>query len=429
LISEPEPIAISQYEVWLFLEDDGGFSTMRRWRSWRVLTGCLVGICLSLILYSCQGRASQSSGGDVQPTASQPANPIAQVELPPNTKAIVDNAPSSFVDPPRGDLRLVVISDLNSAYGSTEYEPEVDKGIALVPFWQPDLVLCSGDMVAGQDRTLTDDRIRAMWAAFDQHVTAPLRQQNTPYGFTMGNHDASAALAANGTFIFQRERDLAVEYWHNPAHDPGLQFVDRFEFPFYYTFEKNGVFFMAWDGSSSRIPPDKLQWVEQTLASEAAQSAKMRILVSHLPLYAVATGRDAPSEVMDNADALREMLERYNVHTYVSGHHHAYYPGHKGNLQLLHTGILGSGPRAYIESNLPPRKTITVVDINFNSPEMTTYTTFDIQTLAQIQSNEVPRFLTGHNGMVLRRDITPEELTASERSLCENRLSVELCHT
>ncbi|PSB13108.1 metallophosphoesterase [filamentous cyanobacterium CCP1] len=402
---------------------------MRHWRSLQVVTGCLLGLCLSLILYSCQGQEpSQVAIGESQAEPSIVAQASTPPPLPPETEAILDNAaPAGFANPPRGDVRIVVISDLNGAYGATTYNPDVDKGIALIPFWQPDLVLCSGDMVAGQDLSLTDDRFRAMWAAFDQHVAAPLRQNNTPYGFTMGNHDASAALRADGTFIFQRERDLAVEYWHAPEHDPGVQFVDRFEFPFYYTFEQKGVFFMAWDGSSHHIPPDKLAWVEQALASEQAQAAKMRILVSHLPLYAVATGRDSASEVMENADALREMLERYNVHTYVSGHHHAYYPGHKGRLQLLHTGILGAGPRPLLANEQPSQKTITVLDINFDAPELTTYTTYDIQTLEPIQFDKLPRFLTGHNGMVLRRDVEPEELTASERSVCETRLSAALC--
>ncbi|MGL5077334.1 MAG: metallophosphoesterase, partial [Waterburya sp.] len=47
--------------------------------------------------------------------------------------------------PPRKDFRIVVISDLNSQYGSTTYDPEVEQAIALIPQWQPDLVLCGGD--------------------------------------------------------------------------------------------------------------------------------------------------------------------------------------------------------------------------------------------------------------------------------------------
>jgi hypothetical protein len=146
-----------------------------------------------------------------------------------------------------------------------------------------------------------------------------------------------------------------------------------------------------------------------------------------LPLYAVAVGRDEPGEVMDNADQLRAMLERYNVHTYISGHHHAYYPGHRGNLQLLHAGILGAGPRPLIDSQLPPWKVLTVIDVDFNDPDLTTYTTYDMQTLRTIEYEELPRFLAGHNGLVLRRDISYAELAPDEKSFCEQRLGKALC--
>ena len=220
---------------------------------------------------------------------------------------------------------------------------------------------------------------------------------------------------------------MATEYWNEGDHDSGVQFVDRYEFPFYYTFEHQGIFFLVWDGSFSHIPPEKLAWVEKALASPKAQQSKMRIMLGHLPLYAVAVDRDGPGEVMDNAEELRTMLERYNVHTYISGHHHAYYPAHRGNLQLLHTGILGSGPRPLLEGNLPPWKTLTVVDINFDEPELTTYTTYNIQTLELIEYRQLPRFIAGHNGMVLRRDVKWEELEASEKAMCEQRLGSNQC--
>lgn len=344
--------------------------------------------------------------------------------MPAQTQKIVASVPTLY-NPPRGDVRLAVISDLNSAYGSTDYEPEVDKGINLLPFWQPDLVLCGGDMVAGQKPSLTPEQIRAMWAGFDRHVAAPLRQFGLPFGFTVGNHDASSALSINGGFLFQQERDLASEYWNAPAHDPGVQFVDRYEFPFYYTFEDQDVFFLVWDGSSSRIPAAKLAWVEQALSSPQAQQAKLRVLLGHLPLYGVAVGRDQPGEVMDNADALRTMLEKYQVHTYISGHHHAYYPAHKGKMQLLHTGILGAGPRPLIDHDLPPWKTLTIVDVKFDSPELTTYTTYEMQTLNVIQNAQLPRYLAGHNGMVLRRDV--ESLNAAEQADCQQKLNQPLC--
>ncbi|MEO0408244.1 MAG: metallophosphoesterase, partial [Cyanobacteria bacterium P01_A01_bin.135] len=367
----------------------------------------LLGVCLALSLHGCQPEPTADAPAAPNTAQTVPERPSdtsqsasdEQAALPAETQAMVDSAgPSGLPNPPRGDVRLVVISDLNGAYGSTDYDPEIDKAMALLPFWQPDMVVCSGDMVAGQDPTLSEEQLQAMWAAFDDHVAAPLRQAGLPYGFTIGNHDASGAQGVSGGFLFERERTVARDYWSDPAHDSGIEFVDRNDFPFYYSFKFGDVFFVAWDGSSFQIPPDKLAWVEQALESPEAQSAKIKILLGHLPLYAITVGRDLPGEVMANADQLREMLERHDVHTYISGHHHAYYPGHKGDLQLLHMGILGSGPRPYVGSSLPPRKALTVLDINFDDPELTTYTTYDIETLALIELEELPRFIDGHNG-------------------------------
>lgn len=402
-----------------------------RWRSFPlILISVVLGVCLSLVLHACQIEPEVQSSVASPSPQSAPANAVTPAPtpnvLPPETEALVAQVGEPY-NPPRGDIRLAVISDLNSAYGSTDYEAEVDRGVQLLPFWQPELVLCSGDMIAGQNPSLTRAEIEAMWAAFDQHIAAPLRAANLPFGFTIGNHDASGALAIGGGFLFQQERDLAAAYWADPSHDPGVAFVDRQAFPFYYTFAYRDLFFLVWDGSTSQIPPEKLTWVEQALSSEAAQQAKLRILIGHLPLYAVAVGRDEPGEVMDNADRLRELLERYNVHTYISGHHHAYYPGHKGNLQLLHTGILGAGPRPLLNSDRSPQKTLTIVDVSFNAPELTTYTTYDMQTLEPIDPDQLPRFLTGHNGMVLRQDVEMADLTADERVLCEQRIGQEPC--
>lgn len=325
-------------------------------------------------------------------------------------------APKGLFAPPKGDLRMVVISDLNSAYGSTDYEPEVTRAIALIPGWQPDLVLGGGDMIAGQKASLTQAQIQAMWAAFDTHIGRPLRKNKLPFGFTIGNHDGSAALGGNGKPTFAQERQLAAAYWNNPQHDPGLQFVDRAKFPFSYTFEKQGIFYLVWDASTAKISPDQLAWVKQSLASPKAQQAKLRIVIGHLPLYAVAVGRDKAGEILENPEQLRSLLERYRVHTYISGHHHAYFPGHRGDLELLHAGALGGGPRPLLNSQLPPQKTLTVVDVNLGSAT-TTYTTYEMKTLQVIDQQTLPRLIAGPTSTVLRRDLEWQNLTPAEQSL------------
>jgi len=151
----------------------------------------------------------------------------------------------------------------------------------------------------------------------------------------------------------------------------------------------------------------------------------MRIAIGHLPLYGIAKGRDRIGEVLNNADELRTLLENNHVHTYISGHQHAYYPAHKGNLQMLHAGVLGSGPRALIDGDAPPMKNLTIVDINFDDPELTTYTTYNMRTLELINDQELPPLLQAHNGTIYRRDIALT-LPPTNQRLCRGILASQI---
>jgi Icc-related predicted phosphoesterase len=348
----------------------------------------------------------------------QPNSPL-NIQSTPSSDLIAAKlpiAPKGLYAPVRGDVRILVISDLNSAYGSTDYEPQVIKSVKMIPDWQPDLILCSGDMVAGQYPSLTKSQIEAMWAGFDRYLGEPIRRTKIPYGFTMGNHDASGALSVSGKFLFGNERNLAAEYWNNPKNAPGLKFVDKAGFPFYYSFQQNNIFYLVWDASTGRVPRDQVIWAEKALASNIAQSAKMRIAIGHLPLYAVAVGRDEAGEILADNEKLRSLLEKYNVHTYISGHDHAYYPARKGKLELLHTGALGSGPRPWLSSRLRPINPLTIIDVNLNS-QSTIYTTYNMRTLEVVDQKSLPRTITSVAGTVVRRDLKNSDLTSQERSL------------
>ncbi|MBL1173923.1 metallophosphoesterase family protein [Pantanalinema sp. GBBB05] len=379
-------------------------------RQFLILAGTAGGAGLAFLAHQALTAGSRSPSPVV---ATSPESPSLA-----ETTQVVKTAiaPKGLFAPVRGDVRIVVISDLNSAYGSTDYEAEVHQAIAMIPDWQPDIVLAGGDMVAGQSPSLSTAEIQAMWAGFDRYIAAPLRQAKLPFGFTIGNHDASGAVGLQGGFLFANERDLAAAYWNDPRHDPRLPFVDRAKFPFYYTFQQQDIFYLVWDASTSQIPPDQLAWAERALASATAQGAKMRIAIGHLPLYAVAVGRDSAGEVLANAEQLGAMLEKYKVHTYISGHHHAYFPGHRGKLELLHTSALGSGPRPLLNSSLPPYKTLTVIDVDLGS-ELTLYTTYNMQTLQVVDHKTLPRLIVGPTGRVLRLDIQESDLTAAEQTL------------
>lgn len=372
---------------------------------------------------ACSTRLDASSPTEPSDTPLASATPTDAIANPADPAEI-----EGLPNPPRGDVRLLVISDLNGIYGSTTYDPEVIHGISLLPAFRPDLVIGGGDMIAGQDVNFNRDQIQAMWNGFDQYIGAPLRQAGLPFGFTIGNHDASRATRGS-EFIYQLEREMASAYWNDPAHNPGLQFIDRARFPYYYTFQAKDVFFLVWDASSGlRMPPNDRAWVEQSLASDAAQSAKLRMIIGHLPLYAVAITRDRVGEVLTDALELHQLMRQYNVHTYISGHHHAYYPAEMGNVEFLHAGALGGGPRKLLSGDLPPRKTMTVVDITFD-PVATTYTTYDMQAMQLIDPQELPRTLSSQVGMVIRRDLDWQALTPDEQQACLQHLSATLCQT
>jgi hypothetical protein len=309
---------------------------------------------------------------------------------------------ASAPDPQR--VRVALISDLNSEYGSTLYAPEVATAIELIrERWRPDLVLAAGDLIAGQRPSLGDATVHRMWAAFDSTVAAPLRAAAIPFGFALGNHDASAYPA------HERDRAVAVKFWREPERDPGVAFVDRTHFPLYYSFRSGPLFVAVWDAASATTPatPEMLQWLSGQLTGAAAQAASFRIVLGHLPLYAVAEGRDRPGEVLAEADMLRAFLERHGVHTYISGHHHAYYAGRRGNLELLHAGALGTGPRPLLGRTAPSPRTVTILDFDAASGRVS-YTTHVLQdgtTSGTVEVSELPPRLEAHNGHVVRRDL------------------------
>lgn len=302
---------------------------------------------------------------------------------------------------PRQDFRIAVISDLNSQYGSTEYDPEVVQAIALMPQWQPDLVLCGGDMIAGQKASLSKSQVESMWAAFDLQVAAPLRKHKIPFGFTIGNHDGSGAIK-NQALIFESERNLAQTYWQQ--QESYLDFVDRGDFPFYYSFQQNNIFFLVIDASTSEISPQQFAWIEQALHSPPAQKATTRIVLGHLPLYPVAQTKNKPGEYLTEGTKLRSLLTKNRVYIYVSGHHHVYYPGKLDNLELLHAGALGQGARQLINSKLLPSKTITLIDLDLTKSELT-YTTYDATTWQQISLEQLPSSIPLQDGNIWRHDL------------------------
>lgn len=263
--------------------------------------------------------------------------------------ALSDVPPEPLFEP----IEVVVVSDMNSSYGSLDYGTSVHSAIDEVVRLSPDLVLSTGDMVAGQRAGLD---YQGMWRGFHMAVTQPLWEAGIPFAVTPGNHDASAYPS------YQQERDIYEAQWLD--YMPDVAFVDRENYPFNYAFEMEGALFISLDATGlGPLPTEQMQWLDALLE---ADDHPVRIVFGHVPLYPFAETKQ--NEVIGD-QALEALLNRHGVDAFLSGHHHTYYPGRRGPLRLVGMACLGSGLRNLIGDDERAPRAIVRMRISENGIE------------------------------------------------------------
>ena len=285
-------------------------------------------------------------------------------------------------------LRIVVLSDLNGSYGATTYDANVHAAVnALKTTLQPDLVLISGDMVAGQQAGLN---YPAMWAGFHAAVTTPITTAGIPVAPAPGNHDASAYPG------YQVERDEYQRQWQ-PTRRPAVQFIDATNFPFRYSFVFKGAFFIALDATTvAPLSGAQRAWVEQQLLLAAPY--RVRIVFGHVPLLPTTVGRE--SETLN--DVTFENLLRTHGAVFIGGHQHGYFPGAINGLRHVVAPCVGAGPRPLIGTTGASPRGFVVIDVandRITSLQARTGSTFT----STISRSSLPASLTW-GGRSLQRD-------------------------
>ena len=228
-----------------------------------------------------------------------------------------------------------------------------------------------------------------MWDSFALTVLTPVRQAGLPFLPAVGNHDGSPG--------FDADRSAVRRFWTPRRQALGLHFVDPGDFPFHYSARQDDVFWLVWDASSGRIPASQLSWARQQLASPEAQQARMRLVVGHLPLVGVSQGRDRAGETLDQAAVVQSLLEQGRVQAYISGHQHAWFPARRGQLDLIHLGAMGSGPRRLLQGAIPPQQTYTSLDINWQQNTLVE-TTYAVASGQPVAWSRLPASLMGRAG-------------------------------
>lgn len=143
-----------------------------------------------------------------------------------------------------------------------------------------------------------------------------------------------------------------------------------------------------------------MDWMKEQLKSKAARNAGFRILLGHLPLYAIVADKNKPGEVNENAGQTLNFFKENGIDMYISGHQHAYFPAHKNGILLFNAGCIGNGPRPILGHQEPAKKAYSIIEIPGRMPKNLTFNTFMPETNMPITLSSLPDSVTGFNGVI-----------------------------
>ncbi len=228
---------------------------------------------------------------------------------------------------------VAFIADLNGRYGSVDYHPRIAEAVAAIIALEPEAVVIAGDMIAGQaSPPLTDDRLGALLGSLNRLIHEPLREAGIQVLAVPGNHDASIYPA------YAHERAAYESYWmpHRPEN-----LAAQSRFPWYYAVELATGLLVGLDVTATgAISAEQESFLEEQRRA-AASANKALLVVTHLPLYPVAVGREKGT--------FTSKIEPMPGEIWTSGHHHAFYAGvtPAGGVQLS-LPPLGGNRRAWL---------------------------------------------------------------------------------
>lgn len=224
---------------------------------------------------------------------------------------------------------------------------------------QPAAILGVGDYIDGEKKSLSDSTYVNMWNQFSKKVLSFMRDANIPFLATPGNHDA----------YYAQERRLYDSFWGK--NKPNVEYVDDDNFPFYYSFIKEDVFFVSLDDANySKLTnrTAQLNWLKEQLSSSRAKGARARVVYGHIPLYSIVSSSANSSTVYSNGVlsgerrtngslTLEAILLSHNVDLVIFGHSHGFYSGHYTypdgkKLKVVSMPCAGSSPRYLVGTSI-----------------------------------------------------------------------------
>jgi hypothetical protein len=149
------------------------------------------------------------------------------------------------------------------------------------------------------------------------------------------------------------------------------------------------------------LPDDQHAWLESIL--ERTEDIEMKVVYGHLPLVPFAEERQR--EILADA-RLERLLNTHDVDVMFSGHHHAYYPGRRGDLRLVGLSCLGGGPRSLLGTDRPSPHSAVVLQIEADG-SVTIEAHHGPEMQRTIDHSDLPRSLGDGDWRVWRQDVRP----------------------
>ena len=282
---------------------------------------------------------------------------------------------------------LVLVSDLNGRYGSTEYSPRVAVAAESIVKRRPDVVISVGDMVAGQRKPLLEaPQLDQMWRGFNQVFADPLAAAGIPLVVTPGNHDGSAFPD------FGLERQHFEQQWS--GRQGGLELLPGSQWPRRYAARVEGVLLLSFDGTLPGSLPDSERGFVEDMLEQYAEPDGKTIVFSHLPMWPLARGRE--KEIL-NDRRLLDLLHRHGVDVYASGHHHFHYAGMDDHGMIhLAVGALGGNVRQSTSGGVRQPHSYASIDFDRGTPEIRSYAAPDFH--GTIDQSTLPSSIEGPLG-------------------------------
>ena len=122
----------------------------------------------------------------------------------------------------------------------------------------------------------------------------------------------------------------------------------------------DNVLFVSLDATLvSPLGQKQREWLSKVLTEKI--SYRHKIVFGHLPVFPT-VAKKAEEVLLE--PGLNQLFQDTKVTAYLSGHHHAYYPGKSNGTRHISQGCLGSGPRKLIGSQLRSTRSYTIINLD-----------------------------------------------------------------